>query len=262
MVVPRGWTLDDRREASPRLFRSTPADPSAPRARTKRTPPAEPPADQLVLETDERTVADVAGAHDSDDPDATLAIPWMPDFDQQDDLDGVLAACSPLLAARVPRHRQTALTGPMHTTVTLFIDGAALTDLFAQVATLDRYPAWMRMVHRVEPLEPDDGRPAWRVELRARIGPFARSKQLRMVRTQYEPDRHVRFERVQDDVRDHAEWILTALVDEAEGGASLTTELTYTGRLWGSAVLERALDEEIRRGKVALSELVSAEPTR
>ncbi len=150
----------------------------------------------------------------------------------------------------------------MHTTVTLFIDGAAAPDLFAQVATLDRYPAWMRMVHRVEPLEPDDGRPAWRVELRARIGPFARSKQLRMVRTQYEPDRHVRFERVQDDARDHAEWILAAFVDEADGGASLTTELTYTGRLWGSAALERALDEEIRRGKVALSELVSAEPTR
>ncbi len=28
MVVPRGWTLDDRREATPRLFRSTPADPT------------------------------------------------------------------------------------------------------------------------------------------------------------------------------------------------------------------------------------------
>ena len=84
--------------ATPRLFRSAPADPSAPRARTKRRPPADPPADQLVLEADERTVADVAGAHDSDDPDATEAIPWMPDFDQQDDLGGVLAARSPLLA--------------------------------------------------------------------------------------------------------------------------------------------------------------------
>ena len=63
--------------------------------------------------------------------------------------------------------------------------------------------------------------------------------------------------------REHAEWILAAFVDEADGGASLTTQSRrYSGRLWGSAALERALDEEIRRGKVALSELVSAEPTR
>ena len=150
----------------------------------------------------------------------------------------------------------------MHTTVTFVIEGANAPDLFAEVATLDRYPAWMRMVHRVEALEPDDGRPAWRVELRARIGPFARSKQLRMVRTEYEPERHVRFERVQDDEREHAEWILAADVEAVEGGASLTTALTYTGRLWGAAALERALDEEIRQGKLALRQIVSVEPTR
>lgn len=83
MVVPRGWTLDDRRE-SPRLFRPdavTAPGPgrSPPRHRTA---PAE-PAPQLAL---------------GDDPDATVAIPWMPDFDERDDLDGVLAAQSPLLA--------------------------------------------------------------------------------------------------------------------------------------------------------------------
>jgi hypothetical protein len=150
----------------------------------------------------------------------------------------------------------------MHTTVTLFVEGAGASDLFAQVATLDRYPAWMRLVHRVDDLEPDDGRPTWRVELRARVGPFARSKQLRMVRTEYEPDRHARFDRVQDDEREHAEWILEATVDEVDGGAQLTTALTYTGRLWGSSALERVLDDEIRRGKVALRDLVIAEPTR
>ena len=149
----------------------------------------------------------------------------------------------------------------MHTTVRLLIEGAAAPDVFAHVATLDRYPAWMRLVHRVDPSEPDDGRPTWRVELRARIGPFARSKQLRMVRTEYEPDHHARFDRVQDDDREHAEWTLEATVDEADGGAALTTALTYTGRLWGSAALQRVLDEEIRRGKVALRDLVTAEPT-
>ncbi len=150
----------------------------------------------------------------------------------------------------------------MQTTASLFIDGASAGDVFEQLATLDRYPAWMRLVHRVDALAPDEGRPAWRVELRARVGPFARSKQLRMVRTVYEPTHRVRFDRVQDDDRDHAAWILSATVEEAEGGALLVTELTYSGKLWGSAVLERVLEEEIRRGKEALTGLVSVGPTR
>ena len=111
MVVPRGWTLDDRREATPRLFRSQPGEvPEPAKKRPRRTATPEPRAAQLVLESvdpvepvdsapsTERTVADVTGTQATDDPDATVAIPWMPDFDQRDDLDGVLAARSPLLA--------------------------------------------------------------------------------------------------------------------------------------------------------------------
>jgi hypothetical protein len=67
----------------------------------------------------------------------------------------------------------------VETTIEELIPGASGAALFEQVATLDRYPPWMRLVHRVEPLAADDGRPAWWVELRARVGPFARSKQLR-----------------------------------------------------------------------------------
>jgi hypothetical protein len=150
----------------------------------------------------------------------------------------------------------------MHTNVELLIPGATPADVFEHVATLDRYPAWMRLVHRVEELPPDDGRPAWRVELRARVGPFARSKQLRMVRTELDPGHRARFERIQDDERDHAAWVLMATVSPAAGGASVRTELTYTGGLWGSSVLQRVLDEEIRRGKDSLRGLVTAEPTR
>jgi len=150
----------------------------------------------------------------------------------------------------------------VHTSVTLFIEGATPACLFTHVETLDRYPPWMRLIHRVEPIEPDHDRPAWRVELRARVGPFARSKSLRMVRTVYEPDHIVRFERVQDDERDHAEWILMATVDAVAGGATLVTELTYTGKLWGSGALQRILDDEVRRGKAALRELVIVEPRR
>ncbi len=75
-------------------------------------------------------------------------------------------------------------------------------------------------------------------------------------------DRVARFERIQDDERDHAEWILTATVDEVDGGATLVTDLLYTGTLWGSSALQRVLDDEIGRGKEALRQLVSAEPTR
>ena len=150
----------------------------------------------------------------------------------------------------------------MHTTVELLIPDAATDSLFEQVATLDRYPAWMRLVHRVEELAPDEGRPAWRVQLRARVGPFARSKQLRMVRTGFEPGRMARFERVEEDGREHAAWTLTATVADAPGGASVVTDLTYSGSLWGSGVLQRILDDEIRRGKDALRGLVSVEPTR
>jgi hypothetical protein len=150
----------------------------------------------------------------------------------------------------------------MQTTASLFIDGASASDVFEQLATLDRYPPWMRLVHRVEALPPDDGRPAWRVELRARVGPFARSKQLRMVRTVHEPPHRVRFERVQDDERDHAAWILSATVEDGDGGTRVVTELSYSGRLWGSSVLERVLEDEIGRGKDALTGLVTVEPTR
>jgi hypothetical protein len=121
MVVPRGWTLADRREAEPRLFRPKADEAAAaapPRRRPRRKKAADPapsvePApqptltearrpepDPPVVELDDaRTVAEVTGEPSAtDDPDATQAIPWLPTFDEHDDLDGVLAASSPLLA--------------------------------------------------------------------------------------------------------------------------------------------------------------------
>jgi hypothetical protein len=119
MVVPRGWTLDDRREAAPRLFRPAADEVPAPPRRTRRprakaappsadtldVAPPEPPPQVAVEEPaldeldESRTVAEVTGEPSAvEDPDATQAIPWLPTFDAQDDLDGVLAAESPLLA--------------------------------------------------------------------------------------------------------------------------------------------------------------------
>lgn len=151
----------------------------------------------------------------------------------------------------------------MRAEVTRVIPGAEPTELFAQLAVLDRYPPWMRLVHRATSLEPDEGRPAWWVELRARVGPFTRSKQLRMVRTQFEPGQLARFERIQADDRDHAEWVLTAEVAESAGGpaagAEMTMHLHYSGQLWSRAVLGRILDDEIKRSALKLSELLGAD---
>lgn len=99
MVVPQGWTLDDRREPGPRLFKA-PADTTPSPARARRSATRQTgqtgPTEQMDLEGAPRTVADVVGP--MADPDTTAPIPWLPTFDHDDDLDGVLAAETPLLA--------------------------------------------------------------------------------------------------------------------------------------------------------------------
>ena len=109
----------------------------------------------------------------------------------------------------------------MDVTATMDAPGSAR-RLFDLVDRLDHYPEWMPLTHRVLPAGTDpQGRPAWTVELRARMGPFARSKQLRMVRTVHESDLgHVRFERAELDARSHSPWVLDATVSTSIDGAS------------------------------------------
>jgi hypothetical protein len=122
MVVPRGWTLDDLRDPDLHLFRP-PLPAPAPRTRAPRRPRERPVVEQLqlgaepevplpppppsvpptadpasepadaVLDSEHplRTESDVRSG--DDDPG-----PWTPAFDEADDLDGLLAARSPLLS--------------------------------------------------------------------------------------------------------------------------------------------------------------------
>jgi len=143
--------------------------------------------------------------------------------------------------------------------VELIIEDAAPADVFWHLATLDGYPNWMRLVHRVDPVEPDEGRPAWWVELRARVGLFTRSKQLRMVRTIFEPEERVRFERVQPDERDHAAWVMTASTVPVANDTRVLIHLEYGGALWTGGLLERVLEEEVRSGRAALRRLVNSQ---
>ncbi len=125
-------------------------------------------------------------------------------------------------------------------------------ELFAWVDDLGRYPAWLAIVTRAEP----DGDSAWQVDLRGRVGPLARSKRLRMVRTVWEPERRAVFERAENDGRNHAEWVLRATVDPRDDGSRLVMELHYSGGLWGP-VVERLLRDEIDAGRAKLLDLVS-----
>ncbi len=137
-------------------------------------------------------------------------------------------------------------------------------ELFVWVDDLAHYPQWMPLVHRAVPAAGDEG--AWSVELRARVGPLARSKRLRMVRTVIESPRRVAFERAELDGRSHAPWILAVDLDPAGGPTGspatvLSMRLRYGGGLWTGGLLERVLIEQIEQGKRNLLALVS-EPTR
>lgn len=125
--------------------------------------------------------------------------------------------------------------------------------LFAWVDDLGRYPEWLDIVPRASAAAPhvDDVGPAWSVDLRGRLGPFARAKRLRMVRTVHEPSSHARFERIEHDGRQHSAWVLDATVDASGRSSTLTMRLHYGGRLWVPA-LDRLLADEIERSRPRL----------
>jgi Polyketide cyclase / dehydrase and lipid transport len=132
-------------------------------------------------------------------------------------------------------------------------------ELFEWIEDLERYPSWLDIVPRARSVGavPDDDGPAWRVDLRGRIGPLARSKRLRMVRTRYDPVSSVRFERREIDGRRHADWVLDAEVVELDDGCRLVMHLHYGGS-FGGRILERMLGDEIRRSRARLQGLVEA----
>ncbi len=132
----------------------------------------------------------------------------------------------------------------------------AAEQLFELVDDLSTYPQWNGLVHSAT-AEPGD-EPVWDVELRARLGPLARSKRLRMVRTIRDAETwSVTFERDQADGRHHSPWVLAATIDELAGLSTLTMHLHYGGSLWTGGALERVLAEQITSGRERLLELVA-----
>ena len=127
------------------------------------------------------------------------------------------------------------------------------------VSVLSMFPEWTNVLHRVEKeRSPQDSPHAWQVELRGKIGPFARSKRLRMVQVPASDAGHLRFERRELDGVDHGVWRLDVRVQR--GSASARTHLSaifeYEGRLWSGAI-ERLLRDEIESSKRRLTDLVA-----
>ena len=101
MVVPNGWTLDDRRESAPRLFQSRESVKVKPRRRVRRRRLTDDDTGQLrMVVTDDIPEEIPAPAAEEAKPRQRPGgvAPWQPVFDQTDDLDGLLAARSPLLS--------------------------------------------------------------------------------------------------------------------------------------------------------------------
>ncbi len=115
------------------------------------------------------------------------------------------------------------------------------------VEDLAAYPTWMPMVHDVVAV--DDG--VWSVELRAKVGVFARSKKLRMRRTMNEENIIV-FERDEDDNRQHSPWVMRVSLSPSAMGTNVTIDLSYGGSLWTAGILDRVLASQVDAGKSGL----------
>jgi carbon monoxide dehydrogenase subunit G len=120
------------------------------------------------------------------------------------------------------------------------------------IEDLSQYPAWMPLVHYVQV----DADGAWSVELRAKVGVFARSKRLRMVRTE-QSDSSVVFEREELDNRRHSRWVMKVDINEAGSQCTVTMHLLYDGSLWTPGVLDRVLASHVEAGKSGLARIVA-----
>lgn len=119
------------------------------------------------------------------------------------------------------------------------------------VSDLSRYVEWMPMVHGANLV--GDG--IWNVELRAKVGVFARSKRLRMKRTINTPQRIV-FERDEIDGRRHAPWTMAVELQSADAGCDVTVDLAYGGTLWTAGILDKVLAAQVEAGKTGLARIV------
>ena len=111
MSVPKGWSIDDRREDPPRLFRTpksgvAPVKASAKKSVTESKQKKKPVVRPMLFQTDKQDVEKVEEVRApaakpvvrDADLEETKAMPWTPQFDRTDDLGGVLRPKGKLLS--------------------------------------------------------------------------------------------------------------------------------------------------------------------
>lgn len=125
-------------------------------------------------------------------------------------------------------------------------------QVIGYVSDLGRYQLWMPLIHAVEQISDD----VWSVELRAKVGVFARSKRLTMHRT-FNSDEKIVFERRENDGREHAPWVMQVSVAETQTGCNVEIDLSYGGKLWTAGVLDKILANQVDLSKKALVALVT-----
>ena len=125
--------------------------------------------------------------------------------------------------------------------------------LHLAMSDLAAYTQWLDIVYRAEADNENNGEDSvWNVQLRGKVGPFARSKNLRMVRTVNTAGSRVVFERKELDGRSHSAWVLTADISSKGEGSTVAVHLHYGGTLFTGGVLERLLADQITRGQQRL----------
>ena len=111
MSVPKGWSIDDRREDPPRLFKTlksgvAPAKASVKKSVTELKQKKKPAVRPMLFQTDKQDVEKVEQVQApaakpvvrDADLEETKAMPWTPQFDRTDDLGGVLRPKGKLLS--------------------------------------------------------------------------------------------------------------------------------------------------------------------
>ena len=130
-------------------------------------------------------------------------------------------------------------------------------DVIRMVSDLATYGEWVTLIESATPTADD----TWTVDLAADIGPFRRSKRLRMQRTSPPDSACVTFERNEIDGRQHATWKMTVDVAASGAGSEVSLRLFYSGRL-RLGPLERLVSDEIAASAQRLDHVISERAER
>lgn len=129
---------------------------------------------------------------------------------------------------------------------------SSLDNVFTALRDLETYTEWLSFIDSIEKVEIQGEDQSWIVVLRSQLGPFARMKKLRMVKSSEHLGRSVCFSRSEVDAKEHSSWDLEvscSSLDDANTKVALT--VSYGGKFW-SRPLETAFNSHVEEAKTRL----------